>query len=291
MPKYLFFKGCTIPAKLPHIEKLALDILPQIGIELEECDAFSCCPDPVQVQGTNHAFWYATAARNLAIAEEKGMNIMTLCNGCLNTLAVVNHKLKHDPALKKAVNEILKEVGKEFKGTIKVKHLMQVLKEDVGMDKLKTLVKKPLTGLKVAGHPGCHLLSPPEVLEFDNPLGPIVFDKFIEALGAKAIDYITKIDCCGVSLSLGGAKESNDKCIATKLIDAKGSGADAISTGCPFCFTQFDMGQLIAAKTVPQLKETKLPVLYAVELLGLAMGRSLEEVGYGTHKIRPPLNV
>jgi len=291
MSKYLFFKGCTIPAKIPHIEKLALEILPMIGIEIEESDAFSCCPDPVQVQGTNHAFWYATAARNIAIAEEKGMNILTLCNGCLNTLAVVNHRLKADPELKKAVNEILKEVGKEFKGTIEVKHLMQVLKDDVGMDKLKTMVKKPLTGLKVAGHPGCHLLSPHEVLKFDNPVDPQVYDKFIEATGAKVIDYLTKIDCCGVSLSLGGAKESNDKCISKKLIDAKGSGAHAISTGCPFCFTQFDMGQLVAAKTVPQLKETQLPVLYAIELLGLAMGRSLEEVGYGTHKIRPPLTL
>ncbi len=291
MSKYLFFKGCTIPAKIPHIEKLALDILPEIGIDIQESEDFSCCPDPVQVQGTNHAFWYATAARNLVIAEEQGRDILTLCNGCLNTLAVVNHKLKHNPELKKAVNDILKEIGKEYKGTIEVKHLMQVLKDDVGLDNLKAKVKKPLTGLKVAGHPGCHLLSPHEILKFDNPVDPVIYDKFIESLGAKAIDYLTKIDCCGVSLTLGGAKDANDACISKKLIDAKGSGADAISTGCPFCYTQFDMGQLVASKNVPQLKETKLPVLYAIELIALAMGRSLEDVGYNTHKIKPPLNV
>lgn len=291
MAKYMFFKGCTIPAKLPHVEKLALEVLPMIGVDLVESDDFSCCPDPIQAQGANHDFWYATAARNIAIAEEKGLPILTLCNGCLNTLAIVNHKLKSDPELKKKVNEILKETGKEYKGTIEVKHLMQVLKEDVGLDKLKGMVKKELTGLKVAGHPGCHLLCPHEILKYDNPVDPVIYDKFIESLGAKAIDYLTKIECCGVSLTLGGEKEANNECLRKKLVDAKGSGADVISTGCPFCYTQFDMGQLIAARAVPQLKETKLPVLYAVELLGLAMGKSLSEVGFDTHKIKGDLKL
>ena len=291
MVKYLFFKGCTIPAKLPHIEKLTLEILPLIDITLVETDEFSCCPDPVQIQGTNLNFYYAAAARNLVVAEEKGMNILTLCNGCLNTLAVVNHKLKNNPELKDAVNEILKEIGKEFKGTIEVKHLMQVLKEEIGFEKLKTLVKKPLTGLKIAGHPGCHLLMPDDILNFDDPADPVVYDHFIESLGATAIDYLTKTDCCGVSLSLGGAKEETNTLLRDKLVDVKESGAKIISTACPFCFTQFDRGQLIAGRSYSELKESKIPVLYAVELLALAMGMSLEEVGYKTHYIKPPLEI
>ncbi|MFX0099320.1 MAG: CoB--CoM heterodisulfide reductase iron-sulfur subunit B family protein [Candidatus Hodarchaeota archaeon] len=291
MGKYMFFKGCTIPVRLPRLEKLALDILPEIGVELEESDDFSCCPDPVQAQGANLTYWYASAARNICIAEEKGLDIITMCNGCLNTLAQVNHNLKKDPALKKAVNEILSAVGKEFKGTIEVKHLMQVIKDDVTLDKLKGKVKKPLKDLKVAAHPGCHLLCPEEILGYDNPVEPLNYDAFIEALGAKAIDYVKKIDCCGVSLSLGGAKEANNDCIASKLIDAKGSGADAISTGCPFCYTQFDMGQMLAARKLDNLKETKLPVLYAIELIGLALGKSLDDIGYSEHKIKPELKV
>lgn len=292
MAKYLFFKGCTIPAKLPNVEKLALEVLPEIGIELQEEEQFSCCPDPVQLEGANHYFWLSTAARNIAIAEEKGMNIMTLCNGCLNTLAIANDKLKKSPELKAAVNNVLKEIGKEYKGTIEVKHLMQVIKEDLGYDALKSKVKKPLTGLKVAGHPGCHLLMPDEILKYDNPTDPEEYDKFITALGATAIDYKTKADCCGVALNLVGDKEANNKCVATKLLDIKNNtGAQILSTGCPFCFTQFDMGQINASREYPELKETKIPVMYAVELLGLAMGKSLDEIGYKTHRIKPEIKV
>ena len=107
MNDYLFFKGCTIPVKFPYLEKLALALLPSIGINLDESTQFSCCPDPIQVQGVNQTFWYATAARNIAIAEEQDKNILTLCNGCLNTLAVVNFKLKHNAALKDKINTIL----------------------------------------------------------------------------------------------------------------------------------------------------------------------------------------
>ncbi len=103
MFNYLFFKGCTIPASLPNVEKLALEVLPEIGINLIESDEFTCCPDPIRLKGANQYFWMSTAARNITIAEEKKLNIMTLCNGCENTLAIVNHKLKNNPALKKNI--------------------------------------------------------------------------------------------------------------------------------------------------------------------------------------------
>jgi len=291
MGKYLFFKGCTIPAKLPNVERLALDVLPEIGIELIEEDAFSCCPDPVQLQGANHRFWLAAAARNLAIAEEKGLNIMTLCNGCLNTLAIANHKLKENAELRDAINKILSEIGKEFKGTIEVKHLLQILKDDIKLDSLKNKIKKPLTGLRIAGHPGCHLLMPDEILNFDDPTDPVIYDEFIEALGATAVDYLSKIDCCGVSLALVGNKEGNNKCIHTKIVDVKSADAQILSTGCPFCFTQFDMGQITASREYADLKENRIPILYSVELIALAMGRSLDDIGYKTHKIKPALSI
>ncbi len=160
MRQYLFFKGCTLPQKYPMLEKLAFEVFPQIGIELIETDEFSCCPDPIQVQGSNQKFWMATAARNICIAEENDLNIITLCNGCVNTLANVNYKLKNNEALRNEVNEILKDIGKEFKGTIEVKHFMQVIKDDIGFDELKTYIKHPLNKLKIAGHPGCHLGMP-----------------------------------------------------------------------------------------------------------------------------------
>lgn len=290
MARYLFFKGCTIPAKLPNVEKLALEILPRIGIELQNEEQFSCCPDPVQLEGANHYFWLTVAARNLAIAEEKGLTILTLCNGCLNTLALANDKLKKSEELRAAVNNVLIGIGKEYKGTAVVKHLMQVIKEDLGYDALKNKIKKPLYGLKVASHPGCHLLMPDEILKYDDPTDPQEYDKFVHALGATPVDYLTKVDCCGVALNLVGDKVANNKCIVDKLLDIKNhTEAHILSTGCPFCFTQFDMGQVIASRDYPDLKNCKIPVLYSVELLGLAMGKTLDEVGYKTHRIKPEI--
>ena len=292
MGKYLFFKGCTIPARLPNIEKLALEILPEIGIEIQEEENFSCCPDPVQLQGANQYFWLTCAARNLALAEEKGMNILTLCNGCLNTLAIANDKIKNNVEIKAAINNVLSVIGKKYDGTVEVKHLMQVFKDDIGYDNLRKKIKNPLNGLKVASHPGCHLLMPDEIIKYDEPTDPEEYDKFVEALGATPVDYLTKIDCCGVSLNLVGDKEANNKCIATKLLDIKNNtGAQIISTGCPFCFNQFDMGQIQASREYGELKDSKIPVLYAIELLGLAMGKSLDEIGYKTHRVKPQIKV
>ncbi len=291
MVKYLFFKGCTIPAKLPNIESIALEVLPELGIELVEVDQFSCCPDPIQIQGANQYFWLATAARNLAIAEEKGVNIMTLCNGCLNTLSIANHKLNNNPQLMAAVNNVLAAIGKEYKGTVKIKHFLQVIKDDIGFDNLKNKVARPLTGLKIAGHPGCHLLCPDEIIGFDEPTDPIYYDKFIEALGGTAIDYLTKTNCCGVSLALAGDKNASNKAVRDKIVDVKESGAVAISTGCPFCFIQYDMGQITASREYPELKERKIPVLFAVELLALALGKNFDEIGYNTHKIKTELKI
>jgi heterodisulfide reductase subunit B len=289
MLSYLFFKGCTIPASLPNVEKLALDVLPEIGINLIESDEFTCCPDPIRLQGASQYFWMASAARNIAIAEEKKLDIMTLCNGCENTLAIVNYKMKSNSELKRKVNEALKEIGREFQGTVKIKHFLQVLKEDIGLDSLKKMIKVPLTGLKVAGHPGCHLLMPNEILKFDNPVDPEFYDKFITALGATPVDYLTKSDCCGISLSLAGDKEASHQCIQNKLIDVQLSGAQIISTACPACFNQFDFGQFMLSRDNPRLKEKPIPVLYAIELLALAMGRSFEEIGYNLHRVKIPV--
>jgi heterodisulfide reductase subunit B len=210
----------------------------------------------------------------------------------LNTLALANDKLKKSDELKAAVNNVLKDIGKEYKGTVEVKHIMQVIKDDIGYDALKGKVTKPLTGLKVAGHPGCHLLMPDEILGYDNPTDPEEYDKFVAALGATPIDYVTKVDCCGVAINLVGEKEANNKCIATKLLDIKNNtGAQVMSTACPFCFNQFDMGQIQASREYEELKDTKIPVFYAIELLALAMGKSLDEIGYASHRVKPDIKV
>jgi len=141
--KYLLFLGCAIPYRLPSYEISARKVLKKLGVELVEMPEFNCCGFPLDP--VNHDMMLTFAARNLCLAEQQNLNIMTLCNGCFGILNHVNKELKEDKKIKEKVNGYLKEIGMEFKGTVTVKHLIHVLAEDVGFEKIKTTVKKPLS--------------------------------------------------------------------------------------------------------------------------------------------------
>ena len=146
--------------------------------------------DPV-----NHDMMLTLAARNLCLAEQQNLDIITLCNGCFGILSHVNKELKENKKIKEKVNEYLKEIGMEFKGTITVKHLIHVLAQDVGFEKIKDTVQKPLTQLQVAQHTGCHIVRPGKVIGYDDPENPTTLKKLIEATGAKCLDYMDEPEC------------------------------------------------------------------------------------------------
>jgi heterodisulfide reductase subunit B len=281
--KYAFFRGCLIPTRYPHLEYVARLILPQIGIELVDIDEFTCCADPIQFKGADQLTWLAIAARNICLAEEAGLNILTLCNGCTNTLATANHMLKMESELSDKVNRILVNTGHQFKGEVEIKHFLRAIVGDIGIGRLGNYVKTPLSGLNVATHTGCHLTSPEDVLNFDDPIDPKVLDSLVAALGAEPVDYDLKSLCCGVGFSLSGRTDSSSRLLKDKLENMKEYKADCIVTGCPFCYQQFDLGQLAASRKYKF--DFKLPVLYYLQILGLAMGYTLDEMQYGAHRI------
>lgn len=272
-----------IPIKLPHIESISRKVLDNLGVELVDINAFTCCPDPVVFGAADRLTWLTVAARNIALAEEKGLNIITICNGCSQTLRTTNKTLKSDPELKGKINKFLSDVGYEFLGKIEVKHFLQVLVEDLGVEKIEERVKTPLRDLKVATHIGCHLTNPSETMDFDDPEDPIVLESLVVPLGAEPVDYDLKTQCCGVSYAVVGQRKSLNTLLRDKLISINKAGAQCVTTGCPFCFQQFDLGQLLCAKEYSL--GFKVPVLFYSQLLGLAMGYSLEETGYNYHKI------
>lgn len=284
--RYAFFKGCLIPTKIPHLEAIARKILPELCIELIDIPEFSCCPDPIQFSGADQITWLTIAARNLCLAEEKNLDIITLCNGCVNTLAQANGFLKSKPNLKEKINQHLSETNHQFKGKIEVKHFVQVLLENIGLDIIKTYIKKPLNYLKIATHTGCHLFSPQDVMKFDDPFDPTILDDMVSALGAEVVDYDLKPQCCGSSLTLSGKQDGSNKLLEDKLLEMRASGADCIAVVCPFCYQQFDLGQLMAVRKLKL--DLTIPVLYYLQLLGLAVGYTLEELHYSTHKIKNP---
>lgn len=279
-----FFQGCMIPIKLPHLEYVARLVLPRLGAQLVDVDGFTCCPDPVGIGAVDPFAWVTIGARNVSLAEEQGLDVLTLCNGCAYTLRHTVYDLGESPELRDRVNGILAKTGHTYQGVSQVKHFLPWLAQDVGVEAIQRAIKRPLTGLRIATHTGCHLLSPRYLHGFDNSEDPVVFDQLVAALGATPVDYATKTACCGIGFAVTGQADPSDKALSVKLTDVHDAGADCIAVGCPFCYQQFDMGQLTAARKFGL--DFKMPVLNYLQLLGLALGSSSEEMQLGEHKVK-----
>jgi len=278
--KYAFFLGCLIPAREPNYENSVRKIAPELDIELVEMEGANCCA-PFSIQSVDYASWLALAARNLCIAEQMGLNILTLCNDCYESLLMTNTILKEDKGTKKKVNGILEDVGLKFKGKTDVKSFVDVLHEDVGLERVKNSVKEPFHGLRVAVQPGCHLTKPKRI-HFGERTGATALDELVEATGAKSINYERKEACCGGPLR-GINDEVASQVAKQKLDSMKVSGAECIVTVCPFCYIELDMGQLEIKRHVAE--EYNLPVLHFAELLRMAMGIKLEDWEIRAHRI------
>ena len=278
--KFLMFLGCAIPYRVSAFEISARKILAKLGVELVEMPEFNCCGLPLDP--VSHEMMLILAARNLALAEEKGLNIITLCPGCAGTLKKVNKMLKEDKALRDEINCHLKEAGLQFKGTVDAKHFMQVLMEDVGLDKIKKSIVKPLTMVKVAEHNGCHILRPKEFIGFDDPEDPKMLKALIEATGATCLDYMDETECCGAP-SVGVSDKVALQLARDKLNHVKQVNAEALVTICPFCHIMYDTNELRIEK---MFNETYgIPVLHYPQLLGLAMGIPPEELAFSELRV------
>jgi len=282
MKSYALFLGCTIPARQPNYELSARKALTKLGIKLVDLDDLTCCCPP-PIQSINLETSQAVAAYNICLAEEAGLDIVALCNGCFESLAMANAALKKDENLRAKVNGILSKAGKEFKGTIEVKHFLQVLIDDIGLECIKASVVKPLSTLKVAPFYGCHSLRPSELLEFDDPERPHILEDLIEALGAESVEYRDKLKCCG-GLLRGISDDLSLSLARDKIINTTKAGAECIATLCPFCFVALDIGQIQVKSKFNEVYD--MPILHYSELLALALGVDPKELALRTHKIK-----
>lgn len=282
MRSYALFLGCTIPARQPNYEISARKSLEKLGIELVDLDNMTCCAPP-PLRSIDLKTSLALAAYNICLAEEADLDIVTLCTGCFESLAMANNLLREHEKLREEVNSILSTLGKEFKGVREVKHYLQVLVNDVGLERLKREILKPLNNLKVAAFSGCHLLRPSKHLKFDDPERPRIYDSLIEALGAKSIWYRNKLKCCG-GLLRGYADDIALAIARDKIVNAVSAGAECIATLCPFCFLTLDLGQMLIKSTYRE--EYNLPIIHYAELLSLSLGVDPKELALEIHKIK-----
>ncbi len=279
--KYLIFLGCAVPYRVSSYEISSRKVLAKLGIELVEMPEFNCCGlpfDPV-----SHETMLILAAKNLALAEREGLNILTLCPGCAGTLKKVNKMLNDDSSLREQINSQLKESGLEFKGSVETKHILQLLREDVGFDKIKASVVKLLTNLKVAEHNGCHVLRPKKYFDYDDPEDPQTLKRLIEATGATCLDYMDETECCGAP-SVGVSDKIALQLARDKLSHIKMVNAQALITVCPFCHIMYDTNELRIEKTFNEVYG--IPILHYPQLLGLAMGLTPEELAFGDLRVK-----
>jgi heterodisulfide reductase subunit B len=283
--EYAFFLGCTIPLKLPHLEKAFRDVASILDLKLKEMDGVSCCPEPVSLQSLNIDTWVTLGARNLAIAEKMGLDVLTICSGCYETLKTVSVLLEEDEEYLKKINAILNKINYKYTGKTKVYHFVEVFSQPEWLDKLKELAVKPLDDLNLAVHYGCHLVRPSKIMQFDHPEKPEKIDLILEALGAKTVDFATKLECCGFCARL--QEEIGENLVEEKMTELceLEEEVDALIAVCPACTTQYDRKEKIIARK--KGKELDIPVLYLAEIMAVALGVELEDLSLKQRSVKP----
>jgi heterodisulfide reductase subunit B len=283
MARFALYLGCSVPVRGMNYEMSTRQVAKRLGIELVDVDGFSCCGFPAKPLDWRSGL--LMAARNLALAEAQGLDILTLCSACTGTLTEANHRLKGDAKLRAWANEQLADLGHTYKGTVRVRHVARMLYEEVGVEALRETITVDLADFGFAPHYGCHYLKPSHIYDhFDDPENPQSLDRLIEATGARVVRYEDESQCCGGGI-LGFDEETALLVTKQKLDHVVAAGADALVLICPFCAIMYEANQ----RRVESLYETeyKLPVLYYTQVLGLAMGFSLEEMGIKLNRIKP----
>ncbi len=279
--RYAAFWGCWVETRLPSVEASMRMIAKRFRLELHDMPGASCCPDPVLTALLDRELWVGMSARNLAISEGLGLNTLTVCNGCYETLFEANEALRDD-GLRRRVNSLIKPYGKTIKGRREVKHVVEVLNDDVGLRRIRRAVKRPLKGLRVAVHPGCHLYRSRGLDDIE--LKPRIFEELTEATGVELVDYKLKKMCCGFPQRQADEAFALGETLNTKLKGIASAKADVVALICPACMMQFELGQIELARKFKV--DYKIPVLNILEMLALALGASPGELGLEAHLIK-----
>jgi succinate dehydrogenase / fumarate reductase cytochrome b subunit len=282
--KYALYTGCVAKAAGRELLASANLACEKLGIELVEMTDAACCGAGV-IGEDNPMVADILNARTFALAEAQGLDIMNICGTCQGVHRKAQRKLEEDPAHMERVNaELKKDTGREYKGTVKIKHFYEVLLQEVGLDKLREQVVRPLQGLKVAPFYGCYALRPSEVNDLKDPDDPDELEGLIEALGATPVDYPERLKCCGFPIMMMN-RDNSMQLSGNAVAGAKEAGADVIVTPCPLCHLNMDSYQPQFASKMGQ--KLGIPILHVPQLVALALGCSQADLQLQKHVVRP----
>ena len=281
--KVAYYKGCLASLSAKELDISTQALAPQLGLELEELESVTCC-GAGDIHEAEPDYYLHLNARILAYAEATGADtLMTICNVCTLNLRQANWALKNDAALRARVNDNLQRVGvPAYDGGVEVKHLLWLIAEGDGYERLKEIAHRGLKGLKVAPFYGCQILRPSKILGFEDPDRPWSLEAIIEACGGEAIDYPAKIKCCGFPIIQAREEVALGELIQP-IEQAMEAGADAMVTPCPLCHLSLDAWQQkLEAATG---KEYRMPILHLSQLIGVAAGLDESELKFKRHVV------
>lgn len=278
--KYSYFPGCSLKGLGRGYEESLLPVMEHLGVELHELEDWNCC-GATAYMAVDEKKACVLAARNLALAEKSGQKqLMAPCAACYLVLNKTQHYFREYPPMKEAMDHALGAVGLSYSGNLPVRHPLDVLLNDVGLEAIKQKVRKPLKGLKVAPYYGCQIVRP--YATFDDQYTPTTMDRLLEALGATVVRYPLKTKCCGGSLT-GTVPEAGIRMVYILLNEARKRGADCLATVCPLC--QFNL-DAYHAQVKAEYGPVLVPTVYFTQLMGLAFGLPENELGLNRAAIR-----
>jgi heterodisulfide reductase subunit B len=278
--KYAFYPGCSAQSTARDMNESALAVAHALDIELVEIKGWTCCGATAAHQ-TDRIMAASLPAASLLLAKDMGLDMVVNCAECYSRMKTTNYEVTSSPTMRAAVADT---VGRDYDGAVKVRHLVEVLLEDLGTDKLRKRFKQSLKGLKVASYYGCLLVRPHDITGFDDPENPTSLDRLVTAMGGESLEWPGKVDCCGGALNL--TRTDVTIRLAGSVIEmAQASGADCIAVACPMCQASLDIRQMdIKARTG---KQYGMPIVYITQLLGLCMGIPQKELGLQRLMVAP----
>ena len=279
MKQYAYFPGCSLEKMAQSYHLSAIETTRKLDVELKELDDWNCCGATAYFH-VDELLAYTLTARNLAMAEQLGLDFVAPCSACYKNAYFTSEYIKEDPDLAEHINFALEEDDLHYSGKTKVNHLMQVFVDDVGVDEVRSKVTNPLEGLRVAPYYGCQIIRPRK--DHENVEAPQFFEDLLSAIGAEPVDYPYKARCCGGSLLLT-SREAALNMIQILLESAVATETTVIATACPLCQVNLECYQ----QQVNQEYGTNysVPVLYFTQLMGLAMGIPPKRLGIGTELV------
>jgi heterodisulfide reductase subunit B len=273
--------GCSASSSAKAYDSSFKAVSNLLGLELVEIPDWNCCGANV-VYSFDRKLATFLVARNLALAEKMGLDLVTTCSGCYQTHSRAAALLNENAELKNEANSILSPYNLRYDGKIRVKHALETIVKDVGLKKVSEKVSKPLKGLRIIPYYGCAVVRPKLPNSFDDPYNPVSLDRLIEALGGEAVYFTGKTRCCGGPLLLKKSEVAYEMA-KQLLLKMKETGAHCAITPCPFCHLTLEIMQPLIETTFNV--EIDFPILYFTQLMGLAFGFSAKKMGLNKHMV------